>query len=329
MPKVSVIIPVFNAEKYIERCLDALSSQTFGDFEAICVNDGSKDNSLKILKEYQKKDNRIKVFSRFHSGPANARHKAISKSQGKYIMFCDADDYYENNMIEIMVTAIEKYNTDLVMCNTNICCLDGFKSNDETIENYPILKLEGYYDITPQNITEINDILWNKIFKKELMDIHKIEYPKKYEHDDASFLMRYLLYSKSYYGVNKKLYNYFVYNKNSVMGRLYTNQNKNHEFDFCHALDEDLSFLSKRDDISDKLKLKFINKFIYHIQYFYTILPAERQDKAHKYILKLIKNNKILLQNPAFSQLLGCKNRNELNSRFRYLFGTLDLKYWY
>ena len=329
MPIVSVILPVYNAEIYLERCLNALLSQTYEDFEAICISDGSNDNSLKILKEYQKKDSRIKVYSQFHSGPAKTRHNAISKSQGKYIMFCDADDYYENDMIETMVTTIEEHNTDVVMCDTNVLCMDDFKSNDEAIEYYPILKFEGYYDITPKNITEINNILWNKIFKKELMDVHKIEYPTKYEHDDASFLMRYLLYAKNYYGVNKKLYNYYVYNKNSVMGKLYTNKNKNHEFDFCLALNEDLAFLAKRDDISEDRKLKFINKFVYHLQYFYTILPTEMQDKAHKHILKLIKNNKILLQNPNFTQLVVCKNRYELNFRFKYLLGTLDLRYWY
>lgn len=90
---ISVIVPVYNAEKYLKTCLDSLISQTYTNFEVLCVDDGSTDHSLDILRFYEKKDNRIKVFIQENAGPAAARNKALQYASGNYISFVDADDY--------------------------------------------------------------------------------------------------------------------------------------------------------------------------------------------------------------------------------------------
>ena len=99
-PLVSVIVPVYNVEKYLEECLDSIINQTLEDIEIICVNDGSTDNSLKILKKYAKKDNRIKIINQKNCGLGCARNSGLNQSQGDYIFFLDSDDYLNPNILE-------------------------------------------------------------------------------------------------------------------------------------------------------------------------------------------------------------------------------------
>lgn len=110
---VSIIIPVYNAEKYLSRCLDSVIAQSYKDFEAICVDDGSSDRSGKILDEYKESDNRIKVVHKQNEGVSKARNKGIEISNGDFIVFLDADDYLTENCIEKLMNFSEK---ELVIC---------------------------------------------------------------------------------------------------------------------------------------------------------------------------------------------------------------------
>ena len=122
MPEISIIIPNYNTEQYLPRCLNSLIGQTFKDIEIILIDDGSTDNSVKIMKEYAKQDNRIKVIEQPNSGPARARNQGLENATGKYLMFCDSDDWYEPNMCEIMYYTIENKKTDVVCCHTLLSC---------------------------------------------------------------------------------------------------------------------------------------------------------------------------------------------------------------
>ena len=99
-PKVSIIVPIYNSEKYMNKCIESILNQTLTEIEIILVNDGSTDNSGKIIDNYAKKDNRIKVIHQQNSGPSVARNKGISTAKGKYIGFVDSDDYIESTMYE-------------------------------------------------------------------------------------------------------------------------------------------------------------------------------------------------------------------------------------
>lgn len=114
MPTVSVIIPVYNAEKYLSRCLDSVLSQTMDDFEVLCVNDGSTDSSGDILKQYVAKDKRVRLFSQPNKGVSDARNVGMENSCGKYICFLDADDYIHRQMLEMMWKVAEYYHVDIV-----------------------------------------------------------------------------------------------------------------------------------------------------------------------------------------------------------------------
>lgn len=117
MPEISVIVPVYNTEKYLDRCIRSIINQTFSDFELILVDDGSKDNSGFICDEWEKKDSRIKVIHQKNAGAGAARNAGLRVAKGEYIGFVDSDDWIEPQMYEVMYNAIEKYSADVGMCN--------------------------------------------------------------------------------------------------------------------------------------------------------------------------------------------------------------------
>ena len=116
MPKVSIIIPVFNAEKYLEKCLDSLVNQTLEDIEIICIDDGSTDNSLEILKTYEQKDKRIKVLQQTNKKQGAARNYGIREAIGEYIGFVDSDDWAELDMFEKLYNKAISTDSDITMC---------------------------------------------------------------------------------------------------------------------------------------------------------------------------------------------------------------------
>lgn len=132
MPKVSIVIPVYNAEKSIERCLDSIIEQSFSDFELILVNDGSTDSSLKILEEYAEKDERIKFITQENAGPSTARNTGIDNATGKYVYFVDADDYIVKDAIERFYRAAISSGAELTVCGYYII-KDG---NTKEFESY-------------------------------------------------------------------------------------------------------------------------------------------------------------------------------------------------
>lgn len=120
MPEISIIVPVYNTEKYLDRCIRSITKQTFSDFELILVDDGSKDNSGFICDEWEKKDSRIKVIHQENAGAGAARNVGLSMAIGNYIGFVDSDDWIEPQMYEVLYYGIKKYSADLAMCNVGV-----------------------------------------------------------------------------------------------------------------------------------------------------------------------------------------------------------------
>ena len=290
MNKVSIIIPIYNAEKTISRCLNAIIAQTYKNIEVICVNDGSLDKTLMILEEYAQKDDRIKVYTQENKGPAYTRHFAISQSTGEYLMFCDADDWYENNMVEHMVNTIERENTDIVMCNCNITDLTNSSIQDKNMQSYFYISIIGKAPLDIENIKKINIVLWNKIIKRSLIEQYNITYPQKYEHDDTIFMLKYFAHAKTYFGLNKCLYNYVVGNKNSLMGKLHTNRNKGKEYDFIYAYIDLFYYLRdyKYTNYIIYIKEYFIDSYFWFLQY----LPIDKQENAFKHLKRFVNCSK-------------------------------------
>ena len=137
---ISIITPVYNVEPYIRQCLDSVLSQEYNDWEWILVDDGSTDNCLSIIREYEKDDTRIHVFTQENQGPAAARNLALKHIKGDYITFLDSDDWIEKNAFSLIRDAIEKYQPDMVMWN-----FKRYTANGYVIGNYPMPE-PGYYE---------------------------------------------------------------------------------------------------------------------------------------------------------------------------------------
>ena len=129
MPQISVIVPIYNTEKYIHKCINSILGQSFRDIEIILVNDGSEDNCGQIVNEYQKADARIKVIHKENGGLWSARNAGLDIATGKYISFIDSDDWVKREMLEEMYNKAEEHQADLVVCNYNKVYADRTEEN--------------------------------------------------------------------------------------------------------------------------------------------------------------------------------------------------------
>ncbi len=162
-PKLSVVVPIYNVEDYLPKCLDSLIGQTFEDLEIICVNDGSLDNCLEILKEYEKRDSRIIVIDKTNGGVSSARNAGMRAAKAEYITFVDPDDYLSTNVYEKCMYAMENKNADIVIFNSvtepeNKFVFSDFK--EKVFTN----KFEAM-----QDQAVITGFVWNKIFKRSII----------------------------------------------------------------------------------------------------------------------------------------------------------------
>ena len=245
-PEISIILPFYNAEKYFAECLESIITQTFKNIEILCINDGSTDNSLEILNAYVAKDARIRVFNQNNQGPAKARNIGLENAHGKYLMFCDADDTYEPTMCADMLNAIKTHNVDFVMCDVNLLEVDNNHGRSAGYFNYHRLHYKGITKLTEDLKSNINVLLWNKIFKIDIIKKYNMSFPNGYECDDDCFMWQYLSISHEFYGLDKKLYNYKILN-NSIMGKIYAQKHIDKIADRIFAVRYFLHFLKNND----------------------------------------------------------------------------------
>lgn len=165
--EVSVIVPIYNSEKYLEQTLDSLLNQTLKSIEIICVNDGSTDSSLDILKRYEKENPNIVVVDSINKGVWHARKLGISYAKGNYVAFCDSDDIVESNMYETMLDIIKKEKSDMVVCG-----FDRINNVDSTILSREMTQFKNKTYFGSEKLwiyPVINTSLWNKLIRKEII----------------------------------------------------------------------------------------------------------------------------------------------------------------
>lgn len=221
-PFISVIIPVYNAEKFLAKCLNSLLEQSTPDLEIICVNDGSKDNSLNVLNDFAAKDKRIKIFSQKNSGPAKARNLGIEKASGDYIWLIDADDWCNPEACRLIKQKSQE-KPDIILFGTNIWT-DG-KLSREPYFDLQILKNLDKIDICnyPLQISKIPATLWNKAFRREFLLNNKIRLDEELRLcDDNLMALEAYLKAESIAIIHENLYHYQRANANSL-----TSTNKN------------------------------------------------------------------------------------------------------
>lgn len=184
MPKVSVIVPFYNVEEYIEKCLESLINQTLEDIEIIIVNDGSKDNSINIVKRYKEKyTEKITYIEKENGGLSDARNYGMPYAKGEYIAFLDSDDYVELDMYEKMYEKAEEENADMVECDFYWEYLNKMKADIGEI-----------YGSRYEMLVRARVVAWNKLIKKSILDEIKIEFPKGLRYEDIEFFYKLVPY---------------------------------------------------------------------------------------------------------------------------------------
>lgn len=222
MPKVSIVVPVYNVEKYLDRCIESLVNQTLKDIEIILVDDGSPDNCPEMCDEWAKKDDRIVVVHKENEGASYARNTGIELSKGEYIAFVDSDDYVDKNMYDDMVMTADRYNCDMILCDVlketadeqftfshNI--REGYYSKKQLIEEYyPNLLMTNSVDF-PATISHCAILFNNKFMHKNGFRYEKIRYS-----EDLLFGAIAIYNANSFYYMKGKAYYHYVYNRESV-----------------------------------------------------------------------------------------------------------------
>jgi len=183
MPKISVLVPVYNVENYISKCLDSIINQTYKNLEIIIVDDGSVDKSGRICDDYSKIDNRIILVHQEHQGVSMARNKTLDIATGSYLGFVDSDDWIEPDMFHTLYNNTIKYGADIAVCNfLKVNELEeNFSKEDILNADEQIVVLEGFNKIA-DNIRRSNNCLWNKLFKRHLFN--NLRFPKDKIYED-------------------------------------------------------------------------------------------------------------------------------------------------
>lgn len=218
MPLFSIIIPVYNVEKYLNKCVDSVLNQTFTDFEVILVDDGSPDNCPAICDSYAEKDNRVKVIHKQNGGLINARKSGLEAASGGYIGFVDSDDWIEPEMYELFAQMIEKYSPDMVLS-------DFYFDNEKELVNSEQLFEQEFYDksalkekLYPKMLFSgiyykfgVNPCCWSKVYKKELLkkNLPLVDGRIKMG-EDAAFTYPCLIDAQSVATIKKPCYHYIL-----------------------------------------------------------------------------------------------------------------------
>ena len=222
MPKISVIVPVYNVEKYLSDCLDSILKQTFTDIEIICVNDGSTDNSRKILEEYKNKDSRIRIVDKENGGLSSARNAGMKAATGEFYSFIDSDDWADITMLEKLYNNAVKNSSDIVICGVN----QYDETNKQNIEgDYFTLK---YFDKSfDDRVFSYEDTLsftmnvcvmaWNKLYRKSFVDGLNAKFPEGLIFEDGPFFFSIYFKTKRVSIVRELLYNYRINRQGSIV----------------------------------------------------------------------------------------------------------------
>ncbi|ETI67570.1 glycosyltransferase [Neobacillus vireti] len=231
-PKVSIIVPIYNVEKYLSRSLDSLLAQTLKEIEIIAINDGSKDSSLDILKEYALKDSRIKVLDKPNGGVSSARNEGIKIATGEYIGFVDPDDWVDQEMYEIMYNYAISEKVDIVMCSyirefENHSKLKEFnlpgevRYDDDEVKLIVMRRLVGPLneEIANPELLDAWGTVWSKLYRAEIIKengIRLIDLNKIGTNEDTLFNIEVFYYAKSFLFINSPYYHYWRANSTSV-----------------------------------------------------------------------------------------------------------------
>ena len=218
-PMVSIIVPVYNAEKSIRRCVDSILNQEYTDFELLLMDDGSKDSSGSICDEYAQNDPRVKVIHKENSGVSDTRNQALDLACGKYLQFLDSDDWITPNATKLFVEAAEEHQCDLVIADFYRVVGERV-SHKGDIEQEGIMTLEEFASLMLENPADFYyGVLWNKLFRREIVEQHHLRMDSSISWcEDFMFNLEYMRHAKLFYALQVPIY-YYVKTKGSLVSQ--------------------------------------------------------------------------------------------------------------
>lgn len=291
---VSVIVPVYNVDRYLHRCIDSIIAQDYENLEIILVDDGSTDSSPVICDDYASKDSRIKVYHRENRGVSSARNFGVEASNGKYVSFIDSDDYIASNFISTLYGKIIEYAADISVCSYYEFTDNKIKdtSFNSLKKDLVLTNLEAMRDIfTLPNYTKV--VPWNKLYKKEIFQNNSVIYPINRRHEDDATTYKLYYYSNKIVYCNIPLY-YYYQSSTSFMGQKYHAQ----RLDILLALKETEEFV-KENNIDLNQEVKF-NELLRLLTVLNSMVDTKCIDKkVFEDIRTIIKKDKeVYLKNP-------------------------------
>lgn len=294
--KISVIVPIHNSEKYLERCIQSILNQDYQNIEVILINDGSTDSSLEIMKNYENIDSRVKVISKENSGVSDTRNIGIKASIGDYVTFIDSDDYLEKESYSVMIKALEKNDADI--CFASYYIINDMKKEIIKFsweDNKVFTKKEIVNNFIPRIIGSLKPekraifgSVWRSLFKKTIID-NAIFVKDITVAEDVLFLMDTLYLSNKIVTLNFPIYNYYQHASSTL--KRYKENSLERSMRYHEELIKRLSKMNYFEN-QDNLKRYKCNRFHMYI-YALTNLPRNKKN-TNKNILQNIK--KIVLE---------------------------------
>jgi len=283
MPKISVIIPVYNTENYLRECLDSVINQTFKDIEIICINDGSTDGSLHILNEYATKDNRIKVISQENRGQSVARNIGLNNISGEYVYFIDSDDYIKPTLFEYAMNIFNNFDVDYFCFGSKTFC-DGVSAQPlDSMNEYIRIKRDGIFNLDFDIGLNTNIHVCMKFFKASIIKEHNIQFVENLLYEDIYFTWYYFFVSQKAY-FDDEVYYYYRINPNSTMESTTKNKTFKTGIDHMYNWHELMLTISK----DKELFIKNYNNLC-HLLNNYTYRTKEMVPASDKYKVELLK----------------------------------------
>ena len=308
MKKISVVIPIYNSEKHIEKCLESVLNQTLKEIEIIVINDGSKDNSLKKIKKYEK-DDRVKIISRENEGVSFTRNEGIANGVGEYVYFLDSDDYLEkNDTLEILYNKCEKENLDILVFDY-YKVINNKKEYIKNIEIEGIIKKDDYF----YNVIDYNGCsIWSKIIRRNLYIKNNIKFLESiFLAEDWNISIKLGFLAEKIGKINEVFYNY-VQHESQGTKTIDLNKSLRDEFKASGDLIEFLSKYNGSEEYIKAVKLKMYFKYLkkrYNNLEYYNILKKN-----------FLKENK--------KDLLNCEyfKKQTLKNKVKFYFRSIFLK---
>ena len=215
-PMVSIIVPIYNAEQYLRRCVDSILNQEYTDFELLLVNDGSTDASGDICEEYGDRDPRVIVIQKENTGVSDSRNRALDRARGKYLQFLDSDDWITQDATRLFVRAAEEYGCDMVISDFYRVVGERLSPKGD-IEEEGVLTREEFAAHMMENPADFYyGVLWNKLYRRDIVEEHKLRMDTDISWcEDFMFNLEYIRYAKVFYALHAPIY-YYVKRKGSL-----------------------------------------------------------------------------------------------------------------